>query len=120
MKKILLADDEADFAQALAVILTEAGYEADVVWNGQLALERLRRSHVDVLITDLMMPVLDGAAAVNEIRRMRGFEALPVIVMSGLARTHGIAGIESDIQAFLLKPFAPADLIDLLRAIVPE
>ena len=119
MKKILLADDEADFGQALAVILTEAGYEADVVWNGRLALERLRLTHVDVLVTDLMMPVLDGATVVKEIRRTRGLEELPVIVMSSLARTHAVAGIESDIQGFLLKPFAPAELIDLLRAIAP-
>jgi DNA-binding NtrC family response regulator len=108
--RILLVEDEANMVRTLARILERKGYTVDTAPNGQIALERLAEGPVDVVITDLNMPVMDGMTLLRE---MQGRQLAPVtIVLTG----HGT--IQSAVEAmklgagdYLIKPCNPDELL---------
>ena len=63
--KILLADDEKDLARATKMILQYSGYEVDVVYNGKEAVEKAKEKDYNLIILDIMMPVMDGIEALK-------------------------------------------------------
>ena len=67
--KILLAEDETDLAEVVSAMLSHSGYTVDAVSNGLEAVEKARSDAYDAILLDVMMPVMDGLAAVAEIRR---------------------------------------------------
>lgn len=101
MKRLLLVDDDPDILDALAAVLEET-YEVALAKNGEVALEVLRSQHVDAVILDLMMPVMDGATFMRHFHE-RGLE-VPVIIVSAGTNLHGRA---RELRAFdwLAKPF---------------
>ena len=107
---VLIADDESFIAAVLAAVVREKGYTAVVARNGQEALELARARRPALVITDLMMPHLDGAGLISALRR-DGAVGLPVILItaSALARA-GTLGAD----AILAKPFAIDDVDALL------
>lgn len=109
MARVLIVDDDTDIVETLELVLAQS-HEVATALNGREALDAIRTRPPDVVLVDLMMPVLDGAALVREMRA-RGFPA-PVIILSAtpdLAQRS--AGI--DAVAALRKPF---DLEALERA----
>lgn len=110
MTRVLIVDDDLDIVETLEMFLAQS-HEVTTALNGREALEAIRAQVPDVVLVDLMMPLLDGAALVREMRA-RGVRA-PVIIVSAtpdLARRS--AGI--DAVATLRKPF---DIDALERAI---
>jgi CheY-like chemotaxis protein len=87
MRQILVAEDEALAAMALEEELTREGYEVVLAPDGQAALEAARARPPDLLLTDLRMPRLDGAALIRALRSE--MPALPVVVMTGYAPAGG-------------------------------
>ena len=81
MARILLVDDDAHIARVLSIWLTRHGHTALCAANGKAALACLRARPVDLVITDMNMPELDGLAFIKELRRSVG-DALPVMVLS--------------------------------------
>ncbi len=66
--KILVAEDEPQLLRVLTVAMEKSGYEVDPVDNGQKAVEHAKENSYDVMILDIMMPVMDGITALKEIR----------------------------------------------------
>lgn len=81
--RILVAEDEALAAMAIEEELQEAGYEVELAFDGQAALQAAERALPDLLLTDLRMPRLDGGGLIRAIRALA--PGLPVVVMSGFA-----------------------------------
>lgn len=82
MKRLLVVDDETAIVEALQEILTLEGYEVEVAYNGQEGLRRLQEFTPDLLLLDLMMPVMDGRELLQRIRADPKLKHLPVVVMS--------------------------------------
>lgn len=82
MKTILVVDDEPTILDLLTTLLDEEGYRVRAAADGMAALEDLRREAVDVVITDAMMPRLDGEGLVRAMRARAETRAVPVIVLS--------------------------------------
>ena len=78
---ILIADDEIDLARAFARMLATAGFTPVTVHDGASALTRLARGGIDVVISDIAMPALNGIALLREVRRRD--QDLPVILVTG-------------------------------------
>ncbi|PGH58614.1 hypothetical protein CRT60_05600 [Azospirillum palustre] len=83
MRHVLIAEDETLVALAMAFVLESEGYRVTVACNGAEAVEADVDDPADILITDMRMPVMDGAALIRTIRERR--PELPIIVVSGFS-----------------------------------
>ena len=102
--RILVVDDEAAIRELLAKTLALAEYDVDVAPEGRTAVERLRGSSYDLLITDLRMPGVDGLSVIREARRFR--PDLPVVIITGFStETSAIEAINLGVAGYLTKPF---------------
>jgi excisionase family DNA binding protein len=102
--RILVVDDEVAIRDLLAKTLALAEYDVDVAPEGRTAVERLRGSTYDLLITDLRMPGVDGLSVIREARRFR--PDLPVVIITGFStETSAIEAINLGVAGYLTKPF---------------
>jgi DNA-binding NtrC family response regulator len=111
--RILVVDDEIELKDALVAALEKQSYEAHGYTNGQRALEVLRREVFDLLITDLMMPEMDGIELIDAARKID--PDLVPIIMTGQG-TNQTAEEAKNVGAFdyVLKPFRMKTLIPVL------
>ena len=109
---ILIVDDEFGLAEMLRDMLREYGYDVTLAINGRLALEILTERNVDLVLTDMMMPVMDGEELATAMRSSETHRATPIIMMtslpSALPRPDGL------FNAILRKPFTPDLLLETM------
>ena len=110
--RILLADDNADMRAYVAGILARGGYDVEAVEDGAAALAAARRGPLpDLILTDVMMPGLDGFALLREVRADPAMEGLPVILLSARAGEEArIDGLAAGADDYLTKPFGAREL----------
>ncbi|HEU5182006.1 MAG TPA: ATP-binding protein, partial [Candidatus Polarisedimenticolia bacterium] len=109
--RILVADDNADMRDYLSRLL-EGHYELEVVADGKLALDRIRASPPDLVLTDVMMPRLDGFGLLAAIRAEEATRTLPVIMLSARAGEESrIEGVSASANDYLIKPFSARELL---------
>src|SRR5258706_6312640 len=82
MKRVLVVDDQADCSEPMARLLKRCGFEAQTAANGREALDKLVHWSADLVLLDLMMPIMDGFAFLEAIRQKPQWSGLPVIVFS--------------------------------------
>jgi PAS domain S-box-containing protein len=110
--RVLVADDNADMRDYLHRLLAGAGYQVEPVSDGLAALAAIRRSSPDLVISDVMMPKLDGFALLHEIRADPATAALPVVLLSARAgEAATVEGLESGADDYLVKPFTARELL---------
>lgn len=117
-KRILIVDDEFGLADIVAAILRDYEYEVAIAINGRLALAQLGEWRPDLILLDIMMPVLDGYETLRELRTMQDFGHVPVILMTALQETLPRDDPERH-QGVLLKPFTYTDLLATVRKLLP-
>jgi CheY-like chemotaxis protein len=114
--KVLVADDERVIADTLAMILNQSGFEARAVYSGEKAVELAPEFKPDMLISDVIMPGLNGIDAAIELRAL--LPGIKILLFSGQAATADLLekartqGYEFEILA---KPVHPQDLLNKLR-----
>jgi CheY-like chemotaxis protein len=114
---ILIVDDEFGLAEMLREMLRELGYQVTLAINGRLALDVLGEQPIDLVITDLMMPVMDGAELAAAIRRSEVHRQLPIVMMTSLpAAVPGAALYD----AVLRKPFTPDMLLTAIQRVLAQ
>ncbi|KAE9533716.1 response regulator [Ursidibacter arcticus] len=116
MPKILLVDDDIELTELLAELLSLEGFDILVVHNGQEALKELEIQHYDLVLLDVMMPVLNGIETLKQVRQKYD---LPVLMLS--ARDDDIdrvLGLELGADDYLPKPFNDRELIARIKAIL--
>jgi len=113
---ILLAEDDTELCSMMADFFAHHGFEVEAVHNGRDAIRRALEGSHDLLILDVMMPVLDGFEALRQIRRR---SALPVIMLTArTAAADRIEGLNTGADDYLPKPFAPEELLARVRAVL--
>jgi circadian clock protein KaiC len=112
---ILIVDDEFGLAELLAEVLAEQGYTTAIAINGELGLSMLRERKPDLLLLDLMMPVMDGPEMLRQMLADPQLSGIPVVVMTALpeAVPDEMSGKYADL---LQKPFMPERLFEVVRA----
>ncbi|HCI81959.1 MAG TPA: hypothetical protein DHW02_19970, partial [Ktedonobacter sp.] len=113
---ILLAEDNADMRDYLAFLLNNAGYTVEAVENGRVALTALQGRLPDLLLSDVMMPELDGLQLLRQVRADPRTQRLPVILLSARAGEEAaIEGLELGTDDYLMKPFSARELLARVR-----
>jgi len=102
---ILAVDDELDIVELLAALLTSRGHRVTTAINGLIARSLLSSNDYDLVITDFMMPIIDGIELVQGMRASPRLAAVPVIMVSAQSDVIATAGAEL-VQVALRKPFA--------------
>lgn len=107
MKKVvLIADDSPTIRKFVSFALALKGYEIIQVSDGMQALEKLPSEKIDLVITDLNMPNIDGFELIKTIRSNEDYKDIPIIILSSLTGKEEIEkGIETGADSYLLKPF---------------
>ncbi|WP_290051957.1 SpoIIE family protein phosphatase [Amycolatopsis solani] len=115
--RVLVADDNADMREYLTRLLRDADYVVTTAVDGRKALEAARTDPPDLVISDVMMPGLDGLALVAELRGDARTAAVPVLLLSARAgQEAAIEGLQAGADDYLVKPFAAAELLARVRA----
>ena len=113
---VLIADDNADMREYLRRLL-ESRWNVEAVGEGQAALEAIRRRKPDLLLTDVMMPGLDGFEILREIRADPALMDLPVILLSARADEEAqVEGLDAGADDYLTKPFSARELLARVAA----
>jgi PAS domain S-box-containing protein len=110
--RVLLADDNADLRDYVGRLLQNRGYTVEAVADGQAALAALRAHRPDLLLTDVMMPGLDGFGLLAAIRADPALADLPVIMLSARAGEEAqVEGLQAGADDYLAKPFSARELL---------
>ena len=109
MKTLLVVDDEFDLTNTLRAVFQSAGYRVDTATDGGQAMNALRSHVPDLVLMDVMMPLMDGLKVLRTMRQSHDLENVPVILMSVLPPT--VKREDYDWQAFLRKPFTLETLL---------
>ncbi|MCL2123208.1 MAG: response regulator [Desulfovibrionaceae bacterium] len=117
--KLLMADDEKEFALTLAERLELRGFILSVVFDGESALERVRREHFDLVMLDVMLPGMSGLAVLRRIHEMK--PGLPVVLLTGnTGSKDDIEGMKQGARAYINKPVDLQELLSLFAEIAKE
>ena len=109
MFKILVCDDDKEIVEAIEIYLTQEGYEVLKAYDGEEAIQTLKKEHVDLLIMDVMMPRLDGIRATLKILEEN---SLPIIILSAKSEdADKILGLNIGADDYVTKPFNPLELV---------
>ncbi|WP_315833250.1 response regulator [Bradyrhizobium prioriisuperbiae] len=118
MKTVLVVEDEWAIADWLEVLLSERGYHVLAASNGRQALDILHHETPDLVLTDFMMPFVDGAGLVTAMAENPRTKQIPVVVMTSLLES-AVRERLTGHKAVLRKPFREGDLFRILDEIVP-
>lgn len=113
--KILLAEDEAQLNRVLTVAMQKSGYDVDSVFNGQEAVDAVKKHPYDVIIMDIMMPVKNGLDAVKEIRAT-GDKTYIMMLTAKSEIDDKVTGLDVGADDYLTKPFSLKELLARLRS----
>ena len=116
MERILICDDEKDIRTALRIYLTGAGYDVTEAANGREAMDILGKEEVQLVLLDIMMPVLDGLAVLSELRQR---SSVPVILLTAKGEdSDKIVGLNLGADDYITKPFNSMEVLARIRAVL--
>jgi CheY-like chemotaxis protein len=119
MWAVLIVDDEYGLAEMTAELLAMRGHKVATAINGKLALASIDQLRPDVIVVDLMMPIMSGDEMVRQVKRDPALRDIPIIMMSAA----GFEGLDADlrplIKGFLQKPFTFDELMAQLQRVLP-
>ena len=114
MYRILICDDQKDIVNALRIYLTPEGYDLYEAYNGQQAVELCKEKQIDLILLDVMMPVMDGVTATAKIRE---FSNAPIILLTAKSETEDkVLGLNVGADDYITKPFVPVEVLARIRS----
>ncbi|MBI3815836.1 MAG: response regulator [Nitrospinae bacterium] len=117
--RILCVDDESRNLALLEAILMPMGYEAVAARNGKQALEIIRRDKIDIVLLDVMMPLMNGFDVCKEIKGSEQYRGIPVILVTALTSTEDrIKGIEAGSDDFISKPYDKGEILARIKMLL--
>jgi len=118
-KRLLVVEDNFRLLQAINVCLTKAGFEVMTARDGNDALVRIAETIPDLIVSDIMMPGMDGFSLAAQIRANPRTDLIPIVFLTAKeTRQDRIAGFKVGIDAYLVKPFEPDELVAAIENIL--
>jgi len=117
--KILVVDDEVYILHILDFSLGAEGFEVITANNGELAIEKAKQEKPDLIVLDIMMPVLDGYETCRRLKREAETKTIPVVLLTAKGRdVDKRLGYEVGAVDYIVKPFSPNRLIERIQEIL--
>ena len=118
-KTIMIVDDSASLRQVVAIALRGAGYDVVEAQNGQDALSKLDGKKINLIISDVNMPVMDGISMVKEVKKLPAYKFTPIIMLT----TEGAddkkkEGQAAGAKAWIVKPFQPEQMLKAVSTLI--
>ena len=118
-KTVLIVDDSASMRQLIAFTIKDAGYDVLLAENGRDALEKMSGVKIDMVITDLNMPEMDGITFIRELRGKADYQFVPIIMLTTEAQeAKKQEGRAAGASGWIVKPFSPSQLMDVVKKFV--
>ncbi len=118
-QRILVAEDHKPLLEGIRDILETEGYIVSIVTDGVQALQIIEQSPPDLVIADIMMPVLNGYTLLKEIRAQPEWSGIPIIFLTSRAENEDIQkGQELGVEGYITKPFDPDELLKTVRIVL--
>jgi two-component system response regulator RegX3 len=116
MTRILIVEDEASFSEALAFLLSKEGFETAIAETGREALDMFNAQGADLILLDLMIPVVSG---VEVCRSIRTHSQVPIIMLTAKdAEIDKVVGLEIGADDYVTKPYSSRELIARIKAVL--
>ena len=116
MTKILIVEDEASFSEALEFLLGKEGFEVTVAEDGQQAVDKFTKEGADLILLDLMIPVISG---IEVCRIIRTTSQVPIIMLTAKdAEIDKVVGLELGADDYVTKPYSSRELIARIKAVL--
>jgi DNA-binding response OmpR family regulator len=114
--KILIVEDNSRFAEMLAVLLNDAGYETSLAKNSGRGIGKALTERPDLILTDLNLPDMTAIEAITILKRIPFTSGIPIVVLTAeTARQLKIKALKAGATEYLLKPIPPRDLLNVIR-----
>ncbi len=118
-KIIMTADDSASIRQMVRFALDQAGYETVEAVDGKDAFVKLKNTKVDMVITDLNMPNMDGIELIKQIRATPRYKFMPVVMLTTESQdTKKQEGKQAGATGWIVKPFKPEQLVAVVKKVL--
>ena len=118
-KTFLVVDDSASMRQLVSFTIKDAGFDVLVAENGKDALGKLGGTKVDMVITDLNMPEMDGIELIKKLRSMPDYKFSPIIMLTTESQeSKKQEGKQAGASGWIVKPFQPEQLLDVVKKFV--
>jgi two-component system, chemotaxis family, chemotaxis protein CheY len=118
-KSVLVVDDSNSMRQMVAFTMKEAGFDVIEGSNGQEALDRVKGKPVNLVITDLNMPIMDGMSMIRTLRTMPEFKFTPILMLTTESQQEKKAeGKAAGATGWIVKPFNPEQLLQVVGKVV--
>jgi len=118
-KTILIVDDSESIREVVSFTLKNEGYEVLVGIDGKDALKFLDGKHIDLIITDLHMPEMDGIEFIKNVRTMEKYKRIPILFLTTESQaSKKMEAKEAGATGWIIKPFVPAKLIAALKKVL--
>jgi DNA-binding response OmpR family regulator len=109
-----VCDDDKEIVEAISIYLSQEGYQIFKAYDGEQAIEILKKEDIQLLLIDIMMPKMDGIHAMIKIR---GFSSVPILVLSAKSEdVDKILGLNVGADDYITKPFNPLELIARVKS----
>jgi DNA-binding response OmpR family regulator len=114
--RILVVDDEPRYLRLLEANLSTEGYQVTTAMDGEEAVESFSSNPVDLILLDVMLPLMDGFTACQRIRQ---FSTVPIIMLTAKGEEHDrVRGLDVGADDYLVKPFSVMELLARVRAVL--
>ena len=118
-KKILIVDDSESIREVVSFTLENEGFEVLIANDGTDALKFLDGREIDMIITDLHMPEMDGITLIKHVREMEAYQRIPILFLTTESQTaKKMEAKEAGATGWIINPFAPAKLIAALQKVL--
>lgn len=120
-KRILVVDDEPDFASIVKGNLEKEGFEVELAYNGVEGLEKVQANPPDAIVLDVMMPEMDGYELCRKLKSDSKYEDIPIVLLTAVAdhvsstRYSHHDGMATEADDYLAKPASAEDITDSVR-----
>ena len=116
---ILVADDEEDIKSVLEMFLDVAGYDVVSAYDGLDAIEKIKESKPDLVLMDIMMPLIDGIEVVRQMKADDSIKHIPVVMLTAASKSDMVdKAMKAGAHDYIQKPFEPEQVQSLIEKIL--
>jgi DNA-binding response OmpR family regulator len=118
-KKVLIVDDEPSIIVPLQFLMEQNGYETSVAFSGEEAMETVAASHPNLVLLDIMLPIIDGFEVCQRVRENPEWNDIRIILLTAMGSEANIAkGLALGADAYITKPFSNSEVIAKVKELI--